>query len=68
MDEDPPENKGTVRLDMDALYREAVDIAGREEADRLWDENRLNSKDEWPGKWATAMEILERLRATMADQ
>ena len=68
MGEDPPENKGTVRLDMDTLYREAVDLAGQKEADRLWNENRLNNEDEWPGKWATAMEIVERLRATAADQ
>ena len=56
------EEKRTVRLDMDELYREAVDLVGQAEADRLWKENRLDSEDKWPGKWAMAMEIIEQLR------
>lgn len=68
MGDNTPEERGTVRLDMDALYEEAVELVGQEEADRLWSENRLDSDESWPGQWATAMEIIERLRATMADQ
>ena len=41
---------------------------GQEEADRHWKDNRLDSEESWPGKWAKAMEVIENLRATMADQ
>lgn len=58
----------TVSLDMDHLYQEAVELVGETEAIRLWEENRLDSKEKWPGKWATAMEIIERLRGEMSDQ
>ena len=61
------EEKRTVRLDMDELYREAVDLVGQAEADRLWKENRLDSEDKWPGKWAMAMEIIEQLRDAASE-
>lgn len=66
--ESPENEKMTVRLDMDELYRQAVELVGQEQADRLWKENRLDSQEKWPGKWAVAMEIVERLRETLADQ
>lgn len=66
---EPPKNeKMTLRLDMDELYRQAVELVGREEADRLWQENRLDTQEKWAGKWAVAMEIVERLRDTLSDQ
>ena len=68
MGSDQPEDRGTVQLNMDALYGEAVELVGQEETDRLWKDNRLDSEESWPGKWAKAMEVIENLRATMADQ
>ena len=68
MTADQPEDKGTVRLDMDALFSEAVELAGQERAEQLWNENRLDSEENWPGKWAKAMEVVENLRATMGGQ
>ncbi|MEK6589040.1 MAG: hypothetical protein AABY97_09400 [Chloroflexota bacterium] len=66
--ESPENEKMTVRLDMDELYRQAVELVGQEQADRLWKESRLDIQEKWPGKWAVAMEIVERLRETLADQ
>ncbi|MFQ5921850.1 MAG: hypothetical protein ACE5M4_03335, partial [Anaerolineales bacterium] len=68
MGADQPEDRRTVQLNLDALYGEAVELVGQEEADRLWKDSRLDSKESWPGKWAKAMEVIENLRATMADQ
>jgi hypothetical protein len=53
----------TVRLSMAQLYAQAVDMVGQRQADRLWYENRLDSEEHWPGKWATAAELVERLRS-----
>ncbi len=61
------EDGATVQLNMGALRGEAVELVGEEEADRLWKENRLDSEDNWPGKWAKAMEIVENLRSTKSD-
>ncbi|MEE9215889.1 MAG: hypothetical protein V3U32_00495 [Anaerolineales bacterium] len=58
----------TVQLNMGALYSEVVELVGKEEAGRLWKENRLDSEDNWPGKWAKAMEVVEKLRASKSDQ
>ncbi len=66
--ETPGDQKHTVRLDMDELYRQAVELVGQQEADKLWQKNRLDSEDNWPGKWAVAMEIIGRLREASADQ
>lgn len=63
MGEDPGDDKRTVRLDMNALYAETVELVGQEEADRIWHENRLDSEDNWPGKWAKAMEVVDALRS-----
>lgn len=68
MGTDQPEDRRTVQLNMGALYNEAIELAGQEEADRLWKDNRLDSKESWPGKWAKAMELIENLRSAMADQ
>ena len=64
----PEGDKHTVRLDMDELYRQAVELVGQEAADKIWKENRLDSEDNWPGKWAVAMEVIGRLREASADQ
>ncbi|HEY4667686.1 MAG TPA: hypothetical protein VIH26_10330 [Anaerolineales bacterium] len=64
----PGDDKHTVRLDMDELYRQAVELVGQQTADKLWKENRLDSEDNWPGKWAVAMEVIGRLREASADQ
>ncbi len=61
------EDGRTVQLNMGALRSEAVELVGEEEADRLWKENRLDSEDNWPGKWEKAMEIVENLRSTKSD-
>ncbi len=61
------EDKSTIRLDMDELYRQAVELVGQAEADRLWSENRLDSEDKWPGQWAKAMEIVEELRSAASQ-
>ncbi len=53
----------TVRLDLQELYQEAIQLVGQEDADRIWSENRLDSEEKWSGKWAKAMEIIEMLRA-----
>ena len=53
---------------MEALYQEAIELVGQEQADQLWAENRLDSEDEWPGKWAKAMEVIEGLRTASVDQ
>jgi hypothetical protein len=63
MGADQNEDGRTVQLNMGALYAEAVELVGEEEADRMWKENRLDSDDNWPGKWAKAMEVVETLRA-----
>ena len=55
------EDGRTVQLNMAALRSEAVELAGEEEADRLWEENRLDSEDNWAGKWAKAMEVVQNL-------
>ncbi|GMR11409.1 MAG: hypothetical protein BMS9Abin28_2240 [Anaerolineae bacterium] len=68
MGADQPEDRRTVQLNMDALYGEAVERVGQEEADRLWKDNRLDSEESWPGKWAKAMELVENLRSKSADQ
>ncbi|MFQ5941954.1 MAG: hypothetical protein ACE5JF_00195 [Anaerolineales bacterium] len=65
---DQPDDKRTVQLNMGALYSEAVELAGQDQADRLWKDNHLDSEENWPGKWAKAMEVLENLRATMGDK
>lgn len=67
MDEMPDKEKRTVRLDMDQLFSEAVELVGEAEAARLWTENKLDSGEKWPGKWATAMEIIQKLRAAAAE-
>jgi hypothetical protein len=66
--ETPEEQKHTVHLDMDELYRQATELVGPEQAEKLWRENRLDSADKWPGKWAVAMELVTRLREESADQ
>jgi hypothetical protein len=58
----------TVQLNMAALRSEAADLAGEEEADRLWKENRLDSEDNWAGKWAKAMEIVQNLRGAKSEE
>jgi hypothetical protein len=63
MGADQNEDGRTVQLNMGALYAEVVELVGEEEADRMWKENRLDSDDNWPGKWAKAMEVVETLRA-----
>jgi hypothetical protein len=63
MGADQNEDGRTVQLNMGALYAEMVELVGEEEADRMWKENRLDSDDNWPGKWAKAMEVVETLRA-----
>ena len=67
MGADQAEDGRTVQLNMGALHSEVVELVGEEEADRLWKENRLDSKDNWPGKWAKAMEVVERLREESAQ-
>jgi hypothetical protein len=66
MDEMSDTEKRTVRLDMDQLFSEARELVGDAEASRLWTENNLDSAENWPGKWATAMEIIQKLRAAAA--
>ncbi|MFV1860096.1 MAG: hypothetical protein ACC647_12195 [Anaerolineales bacterium] len=68
MGADQPEDQKTVQLNMGALYGEAVELVGQEEADRLWKDNRLDSEESWPGKWAKAMELVENLRSKRADE
>ncbi len=68
MGADQPEDRHTVQLNMGTLYSEAVELVGQEEADRLWKNNRLDSDESWPGKWAKAMELIENLRSSTADQ
>jgi len=63
MGADQSEDRRTVQLNMGVLYSEAVELVGEEEADRLWRDNRLDSEENWPGKWAKAMEVVESLRA-----
>jgi hypothetical protein len=58
----------TVRLDLDGLYKEAVELVGQQEADRLWAEHRLDVEEKWAGKWAKAWEIVQNLREAAADQ
>ena len=53
---------------MGALRSEAVGLVGEEEADRLWKENRLDSEDNWAGKWAKAMEIVQKLRDAKSEE
>ena len=52
---------------MDELRREAVELVGEDEAARLWSEHKLDSSEKWPGKWATAMELLQGLRNAAAE-
>lgn len=68
MGADQNQDGRTVQLNMSSLHSEAVELAGEEEAGRLWKENRLDSKDNWPGKWATAMEVVQKLRDTKNDE
>ncbi len=67
-DEEAPKGPGTVRLDLEGLYQEAVRLVGQEEADRLWAENRLDTEEKWAGKWAKAWEIVENLREAAIGQ
>jgi hypothetical protein len=53
---------------MGELYRQAVELVGQQTADKLWKDNRLDTEDNWPGKWAVAMEVIGRLREASADQ
>jgi hypothetical protein len=53
---------------MGELYRQAVELVGQQTADKLWTDNRLDTEDNWPGKWAVAMEVIGRLREASADQ
>lgn len=68
MAEMPDQERRTVRLDMDELRREAVELVGNSEAERLWSEHNLDSEEKWPGKWAKAMELVEGLRAEAAGE
>jgi hypothetical protein len=68
MGADQNQDGRTVQLNMAALHSEAVELAGEEEAGRLWKENRLDSEDNWPGKWATAMEVVQKLRDTKSEE
>ncbi len=68
MGADQNEDGRTVQLNMATLRSEAVELAGEEEADRLWKENRLDSEDNWPGKWATAMEVVQKMRDTKSEE
>ncbi len=68
MGADQNEDGRTVQLNMAALRSEAVELAGEEEADRLWKENRLDSEDNWPGKWAAAMEVVQKMRDTKSEE
>jgi hypothetical protein len=68
MGADQPEDGRTVQLNMAALRSEAVELAGEEEADRLWKENGLDSEDNWAGKWAKAMEVVQNLRDTKSEE
>ncbi len=63
---DQNEDGRTVQLNMGALRSEAVELAGEQEADRLWKESRLDSEDNWAGKWAKAMEVVQKLREESA--
>ncbi len=63
MGADQAEDRRTIQLNVGALYGEAVELVGQEKADRLWKDNRLDSEESWPGKWAKAMEVVENLRA-----
>lgn len=67
MDEVPRQEIRTVTLDMNQLFVEAVELAGEERASELWIEYRLDSEDNWPGKWAKAMEVIQRLRAASEE-
>ena len=67
MEDESSESKGTVRLDLDELYGQTVILVGKEEADKLWSEHRLDSEENWPGKWATAMELVEGLKGEQPD-
>jgi hypothetical protein len=53
---------------MAQLYAQALDLVGQEQADRLWSEKRLDSEEHWPGKWATAAELVERLRSAQSGE
>jgi hypothetical protein len=37
-------------------------------SDRLWKENGLDSEDNWAGKWAKAMEVVQNLRDTKSEE
>lgn len=63
MGETPDQERGTVRLDMDQMYREAVKLVGETKAAALWSDHNLDSGENWPGRWAKAMEIVQGLRA-----
>ncbi len=62
------EDGRTVQLNMGALRSEAAELVGEEEADRLWKENRLDSEDNWAGKWAKAMEVVQKLRDAKSEE
>ena len=62
MTENQNDDGRTVQLNMGALRSEAAELVGEEEAARLWNENRLDSEDNWAGKWAKATEIVQKLR------
>jgi len=68
MGADQNEDGRTVQLSLAALRSEAVELAGEEEADRLWKENRLDREDNWAGKWAKAMEVVQKLRDAKSEE
>lgn len=68
MDEASNDEGRTVRLSMAQLYAQAVEIVGQRQADRLWYEKRLDSEHHWPGKWATAAELVEQLRQEQLEE
>lgn len=68
MGADPQNDRGTIQLNMDALYGEVVELAGEEEAARIWKDNGLDTGEHWPGKWAKAMEVVDGLRAAQEPE
>ena len=62
------EDGRTVQLNMGALRSEAVELVGQDEADRLSMEDRLDSEDSWAGKWAKAMEVVQKLRNAKSEE
>lgn len=67
VDQVPHQDLQTVRLEMDELYREAVELAGESRAAALWSEHKLDGGSKWPGKWAKALEVVEDLREASGE-